>query len=481
MQTANRTLIPPIRLVADEQESRISSALVGVLLFVYFGRIAELMSLHLGSSLRVALVMMMVTGVAAILSGGVRQAFGNAAGLAYMGLTGWLILCIPFSVYRRGSFETVTSNWFPTFVMFVCVAGGLTTLKDCRRALLGVAAGVSVITILAYVDRVERGGRLYIGYVSLGNPNYVAMVFLYGIPILLYLAYHFGIFSLRGLLAATGVIAGLWVVVLTGSRGGFLGLLMGLAAAFCYAPAAAKAKMIGAALIGAVVLILLAPANIRARYFTTFSEENTADDVELESAVLSSEARMGHLRDSIRITFEKPLFGAGPGQFTVAEAHEAEEQGRSGRWLETHNAYTEISSEAGIPAFLLYMTPIAYSLRGLHRTLRSLQKVPERKDEWMMGICILASFAGLLVTSFFASVAYMPYMPILVGITLTYARAIETEVKPAADGSTSHIQPFWPGLRMPKATTQPQAGEHPLPSRNKTDVRNSRIRQTRAR
>jgi len=52
---------------------------------------------------------------------------------------------------------------------------------------------------------------------------------------------------------------------------------------------------------------------------------------------------------SIQLTFEHPILGVGPGEFMDAEAEEAAVAGKKAMWHFTHNSYTELSSETGLP------------------------------------------------------------------------------------------------------------------------------------
>ncbi len=53
-----------------------------------------------------------------------------------------------------------------------------------------------------------------------------------------------------------------------------------------------------------------------------------------------------------------PLFGVGPDQFAAAVSQEAAGDGQQVPWLGTHNTYTQVSSECGIPALIFYVAVI---------------------------------------------------------------------------------------------------------------------------
>jgi O-antigen ligase len=463
-----------------------AAAATAAFLFVYSGRIAELMVMYVGISFRIALITLVIAGVTTVLSGGLKRALGNPVGLCYLLFTVWVILCIPFSVYRRGAYEMVKDTWMPTVLCFICVAGGLRTIADCRRALFALAAGAGVITLMAFVKRMDVSGRLFIEGISLGNPNYVALHILYGAPFLVLAGIHFKLLSWRGVFASAGAVAALWVVVLTGSRGALLAAMLGAMTVLWFVSPGAKIKFSIAGVLMLLMLIPVVPQRLRDRYLFLFTDDvadietDSEAQMELESAALSGEARRGHLRDSIRMTFEKPLFGAGAGQFMVASTKEAEKAGLPPVWRVTHNAYTEISSETGLPGFLLYMTPLVWVVRRLYRTVSALRGNAEAKDIWITGVCILVSFSMFLVNAFFTSVAYMPYFPLLVGISLVFVRAVEAEVPNARPATGPVLRASITGTVFPPRRPIGPPRVLPIPQ-SQPDVRNRRIRNSPAR
>jgi O-antigen ligase len=80
----------------------------------------------------------------------------------------------------------------------------------------------------------------------------------------------------------------------------------------------------------------------------------------------------------------------------------------SGAWLVTHNSYTEVSAEAGLPAFVLYLLILWRASRNV-RVVKKYTKIDGEYVLW--GKALHASLLAFLLASFFASVAfeYFPY------------------------------------------------------------------------
>jgi O-antigen ligase len=109
---------------------------------------------------------------------------------------------------------------------------------------------------------------------------------------------------------------------------------------------------------------------------------------------------------SLKMTATHPIFGVGPGQF----------ENVTQTWFLTHNTYTQLSSEVGIPGFILFVLV----LRQVFRNLKGIQKTEAFRNDPQIHIfasALRASFAGYLVGAFFASYGYELFIYALVAFT----------------------------------------------------------------
>src|SRR5260221_7103736 len=104
---------------------------------------------------------------------------------------------------------------------------------------------------------------------------------------------------------------------------------------------------------------------------------NDSDDLE---AVQSTAERNHLLKASIRFTMEHPIFGVGPGEFSDYEAAVAKTEGKRGTWLVTHNAFTQVSSEVGVPALLFFLAAIVMSFRTFGRVQQAARAHPQLRS-----------------------------------------------------------------------------------------------------
>jgi O-antigen ligase len=134
-----------------------------------------------------------------------------------------------------------------------------------------------------------------------------------------------------------------------------------------------------------------------------------------------------------RLTLAHPLLGVGPQQFQdVNDTMVREETGRKSGWQVTHNVYLQISSECGIPAFLLYVGSIILCCRLNYQAYKLSGPAPDRRAMRAQSYCLLLASFTYAIGIAFCNVAYYSYLPILVGFTAANAMAVKREVQETA-------------------------------------------------
>jgi O-antigen ligase len=180
------------------------------------------------------------------------------------------------------------------------------------------------------------------------------------------------------------------------------------------------------------------------RRYTTYTGAEKEDvtttdpsdyDAALEaSATSSTQSRRELLRKSIKFTLQHPLFGVGPGMFTVAEDADARANGkRKGTWQGTHNSYTQVSSELGIPGALAYVAVIVLSIRksaALYKRTRGDPRLAR------IGYCALGLNYCMIVYAvsvIFDYIAYTSMLSVFSGLTA----ALDATAGPEIDRITA--------------------------------------------
>ena len=122
-----------------------------------------------------------------------------------------------------------------------------------------------------------------------------------------------------------------------------------------------------------------------------------------ESARESSSQRYDVLGRSILFTFRHPLFGVGLGNFPVASGTSS---GKSVDWIDPHNTFGQVSSEAGIPALVLYISLLGVAIRRALRIAKTKTVGKEANEIRLLARASMISLLTWALGAWFVSIAY---------------------------------------------------------------------------
>lgn len=315
-------------------------------------------------------------------------------------LIGQLFLASMFSTVWRGGAFLLTVDFAKILLIVVVMTAVVNTMTRLRLLIFVQAASVALIAAVAVLKGRLLGGRLegMLGG-NYSNPNDLALAMVISLPLclgLLFLSRN----KLWKVALTLAMLAMAYVVFLTGSRGGFVALT--ITAVVClwnFAIRGRRRYILVLVPLAGVILWLSSGDMLRKRLNGTFNQE---DDT--ASAYDSAQERQQLFWRSIAVTEEHPLFGVGPGNFQVI----------SGMWRVTHNAFTQMSSEGGIPAFVLYVLILWYGFKNVNASKRFGRG---QKESSILAGALQASLAGYVVGSVFTSTAYQFFPYFLVAST----------------------------------------------------------------
>jgi O-antigen ligase len=297
--------------------------------------------------------------------------------------------------------------------MFVVMVNVVRT-ETRLRAMIWLTLLVSIILSVSALND-YRTGRLNLGGIRIegvlgglfGNPNDMALHLVTIIPIALGL-----------LLVARGLSkkivyggAALLMMAATGatlSRGGLLGLAC---ATFIMAWKIGRRNRTMVVVMfvaaGAIFLVLLPPEFIL-RLLSVVGDGTDGG---------SASQRQSLLIRSVYISILHPLLGVGMNNFHILSLREQV----------SHNAYTQVSAEMGLPALAAYVFFMLSTMRRLRRIERETYETRKRTRVFYLAVGLQASLVGYMVSSFFASVAYLWYVYYLAGYGLCLHRLYEAK------------------------------------------------------
>ncbi len=314
------------------------------------------------------------------------------------------------------------------------LAGCIDGFEQCSKAMYAMAISVIVIEAFGFFlgnTAVQAEGRFGLEQGTFANPNDLATLLLMGLPgCLLVVRTRRGL-SLLKVLCFGALFLIPVTVVRTGSRGGLLALIAMFLVYWLSVPALRKLQVgVGAVVVIAASLIF-ANTDALYRYKAIFvSSSQTTFQSEAEaSAVESTMGRKELFWRSVRMTFEHPLLGVGPGMFQDADAKNASEDNYNAYWRQTHNSFTQISSEEGLPALLFYCAAIFFCFRAT-RAAGKLAGADESR-RWIKDLAFTLglSLLAFVITGIFASNAYNFYFPFVAGLCAALERAVAAERK----------------------------------------------------
>lgn len=431
-----------------------------IFLFIIYSRIFDLRFAYLhvpGIIYRALAAILILTGV-------FHYTFQSTIGKCLAALTVCLTISTPFSVWRAGSL-LIFYTWLQNFIVAIAIAGFMSSISQVRKAIHAIALGILFLAVYGFLFGSTETGRLALPQGKFQNPNDLAQAMLIGFPFWALIAVSARSAFVR--LFALGSCLLVFVTInRTGSRGALLAMLALVLLFFFRASAVNKVKVAVAAMVIVIITITVLPGSVRARYRTFFQEDADAgenQDIE-EKAVSSTVSRKAMLKRSLELTFAHPLLGVGPGMFVVAENSLAIAEGqRHGAWSEAHNAYTQISSEVGIPAFLLYISALISGLRATSKLYRTARRFPELQHVSNIALYLNFSIVSFAVTALFSPVGYTSLFTVLAGLTIALVRVSEPQLALAESRAPARLPQF--ALWVPRPRNSKRLGSLALANR----------------
>lgn len=437
-------------LVTESPTGKFTTRLLGFYIFLLVSRVLDLSPIWW---MHIPLILLAVLILLTLARGGVKLALASNIS-RYFGLfTLWVIVSYPFSLWRSASQPWVIGS-FEFFLVFLIIVQVVRTAEDWRTVAGGYAYGVLVAAIYGFIFARSVDGRLALVGGTFGDPNGFALSLLIGVPFLWLKAAYSNVLRKVFFWACSGVV--FISFAKAGSRAGLLALGTMMLMMFLISNGRQRLLICVAGCLGIVAAAAFLPGYLKARYLTIFSPASSSAELDtwsreqLESDIESSGERRALLEQSIQMSFEHPIFGVGPGVFAFAAWDERKSQtGAGGLTLVTHNTYTQISSETGLPGFVFFMGAIFFCLKYALFDYRAMTRAG--RDVAKLSRYLLMSFSALLVGIFFLSTAYSHFLAIFVALAASLHNVVmrESNLLASVPGSATAMSP--------RISTVPQA------------------------
>lgn len=359
---------------------------------------------------------------------------------------------LAYSAWRSYSLTVITGSMAAITALTVLIyksGGALATVEKYLRA-LAIAAGT--LTLGGLVFRGE--GRLAFGRQY--DPNDLAFVLIAILPIVLaFWRVQRGPSRWAWMAVAAGSV---WVILLTQSRGGLLGLLLVvsyLAAVGAWRGVFQRGFRFGRVFVGWVLLAFLAvgawtvlPGDAQERYATLLDPQSDYN------VTATREGRVAVWTRGLESLAQRP-WGVGVGAYPMAE------MGNSGYWRTAHNSILELTVELGLVGGALFLLLFWRAWRVLGIVMRAPAEGPPGRgppaaapvsERWRIHAQHLrGTLIGILATGFFLSQAYA----LVIYAVMAIAAALEARYAPRTRAVLARES------RAPVGAVPPRAGVAP--------------------
>ena len=277
------------------------------------------------------------------------------------------------SLVHGSGFQYVIGRYiaYAVFLPFVVVA--VRSQADLGRVLKWLVLAYVAVFPYAVRQMLRFGERLGVGVYE---ANYLATILVLLVPVAFAFASQQRVPSRRWLWIGAGVTL-VVMIVLTGSRGGFLGLVAA-GVLFVY-----RRRGLGAAaavMLALVIGVLALPTELSTRAMATLSGDTSQLPTELEA---SNRAHVGLFWAALRMISDSPVLGVGPLNFKdLSTLYTGLEQANM-----AHNMFLEIAAEMGLPVLAVFVLLLASAFHAFARTAR-LRGGPEAAElaTWAEGL-----------------------------------------------------------------------------------------------
>lgn len=342
--------------------------------------------------------------------------------LLFFGLT---LLTALLSPGPGGSLKFVLEVLAPTIVFAGLVAVAARDVGDLRTIIGSYVLSMAFLNYQAmFVWEFQTfNGFQRLASTSMYDANDLGALFAAGLPLAVLFAQSSG--AQGKLLGFAVAIFTPATVAMTGSRGGFLGLLATGLGLILAVPRIGAFKRLMLVVLPAIAVALAAPPGYLQKMGTILNPQEDYNVTDEAGRIAIWKRGLGYLA-------ERPLNGVGPGNFIRAQwANPLQTAtGAPVRAMASHNSFIQIGVENGVPAFLVWVSIFWLGTVGLWRLRRRLpaswlRESPRRRYLYLSTCYLPVAFFGWGVGAFFVSHGYLvPYymLAALAGATYVMVR-----------------------------------------------------------
>ena len=403
-----------------------------------------------------------------LMCGGLNRAFQGQSVRWWTALVIWMVLCVPFSIWKADSLETVAAVIRANYVLLLFLAGIPMVWKHSRLLLLTIGFSGIAHVVIAILFTEKTGDRLGTEFATLGNPTDLAAILVLLLPFMAYLVMYPP--PMKIFWRVVGVVSmayALYRIIASGSRGAVIAMAAALVIVLVKANSRQRIFTVAFLLAGAVIAIPVVPKATLGRLLS-YSADRGSNQEEVESAWI----RKRLFEEGISTTLSHPLFGVGPNQFGNFQGKQKEQHAGEAivGWGNAHNSYLQISSDTGFPGFVFDIAAMVSMLVLIQKT-GTKARLAGLSEQANASLYMLIGCVAFCIAIFFLNFAYLAFLPAMSGVSIAVANGVDQEIArrrlSAAAQQTVAAPRFSSNPAFSPQSSKPSVPASPAPVRNR--------------
>jgi len=341
-----------------------------------------------------------------------------------------LVIYVPLAVNNFMAYQAFRSMiLFMPFILSVVIC--VDSVKNLRTMILVCLAIAMYVSIYSIQHHGVGSGNYF------NDENDLSLYINMWLPFYFYLFFHEKIWW-KKLIFAVGMLVGLMAVVVSFSRGGFVGLVAMTVVLWLFS----HRKMVS------MVVIILAALLVFAYGSQEYWEEmSTVTDTQEGTA----QSRIMSWKSAWDMFLDNPL-GVGGNNFQARFPQYQGDRFSRGMWGRVaHSLWFTLLPETGIIGTIIFFLLLRYNIRDIFyiRRISSSKDDPDSGYLYHLSLAMIASLAGFFASATFLSVLYYPhywYMTAIIvaaaniaKMTASSAHTDEKEMLPQAAASNVNV------------------------------------------
>jgi O-antigen ligase len=402
-----------------QQSHRFLYALFYALSFVLFGRPQDIFPFL--TQLRPALILSALTLATVLVSNPQivsRTVLQNTQVKLYLYLVCLSVLGIPFAYHRGIAFSFVFQTYLSCVIYFFLFVVLVKSERILMNVIFVMCCGIFSYLIFSFEGGISVRERLIVG--DMFDPNDLSFIIVSVLPFCFLFIKKAAMY--RKLISIFTITMGICIILMSGSRGGFVGLVVIMSMILF-------SRIYTITQLQKAVIILLCLAGVVYKSSSIdFNRFETLLNPQDDYNMTDEWGRKEIWSIGIGLMLAHPLTGVGVSCFDMAIGQYREDRGMIPKWQTAHNSLIQIGTETGVIGFVLFGILSWNAVKIARRVLSSSRSVGLIKIGEMAWIGCM----GHLITAMFLSQAYSVYWAFYIALSavlLNLARREEEEMK----------------------------------------------------